>query len=162
VRDRSWNQVRSEEPGGAQPSPPVGWSPAWFGDDLAFNATGIESPDSDPAWLGLFDLPPGAPTSYYKWLVRHGELVEITAVRRNVLEYHPVLHSAVRQELELVEDGGRVHRFEGRAIAVAPVYAWPNVVFRDSVFRWEDEQGRVAHCTYQEIWWDRYQRRMRH
>jgi hypothetical protein len=162
VRDRSWNQVRSEEPGGAQPSPPVGWSPAWFGDDLAFNATGIESPDSDPAWLGLFDLPPGAPTSYYKWLVRHGELVEITAVRRNVLEYHPVLHSAVRQELELVEDGGRVHRFEGRAIAVAPVHAWPNVVFRDSVFRWEDEQGRVAHCTYQEIWWDRYQRRMRH
>ena len=30
--------------------------------------------------------------------------------------------------------------------------------FHDSVFRWEDEQGRVAYATYQEIWFDRYQR----
>ena len=37
VRDRSWNQVRTEEPGGAQPCPPVGWTPAYFGDDLSFN-----------------------------------------------------------------------------------------------------------------------------
>jgi len=147
VRDRSWNQVRSEEPGGAQPSPPVGWSPAWFGDDLAFNVTGTESPDGGAA--------------YYKWLVRHGEMVEIESVRRRVLERHPVLHSAVRQELEIVDAGGRVQRFEGRAIAVAPVYAWPNVAFRDSVHRWEDDQGRVTHCTYQEIFWDRDQRKMR-
>ena len=25
-------------------------------------------------------------------------------------------------------------------------------------YRWEDEQGRVTHCTYQEVWFDRYQR----
>ncbi|MHB8696018.1 MAG: hypothetical protein ACYDHH_32800, partial [Solirubrobacteraceae bacterium] len=31
VRDRSWNQVRTEDPGGAQKSPPIGWSPAYFG-----------------------------------------------------------------------------------------------------------------------------------
>ena len=151
VRDRSWNQVRSEEPGGAQPSPPVGWSPAWFGDDLAFNVTGIESRHA----------PPGAPAAYYTWLFRQGELVEIAQVRRSVLEYHPVLHSAVRQELELVDAGGRSLHFEGRAIAVAPVYAWPNVAFRDSVHRWEDEQGRVTHCTYQEIFWDRHARKMK-
>jgi hypothetical protein len=161
VRDRSWNQVRSEEPGGARPSPPVGWSPAWFGEDLAFNVTGIESPDSDPAWAGLYDVPPGAPTAYYTWLFAQGELVEITGVRRSVLEYHPVLHSAVRQTLELTVADGRTLRFEGRAIAAAPVYAWPNAAFRDSVYRWQDEQGRVTHCTYQELFWDRYQRKMR-
>ena len=158
VRDRSWNQVRTEEPGGAQPSPPVGWTPAWFGEDLAFNVTSIESPDSDPAWLGLYDVPAGAPTSYYKWLVRDGELVDIVSVRRNVLEYHPVLHSAIRQELELVDAAGHTHRFEGRALSVAPMFSWPNVGFCDSLHRWEDEHGRVTHCTYQEIWWDRYQR----
>jgi hypothetical protein len=147
VRDRSWNQVRTEEPGGAPPGNPVGWSPAWFGDDLAFNVTSAVAPD-------------GQTSAYYKWLVRDGELVELTGVRRSVLEYHPVLHSAVRQELELADATGRSQRFEGRAIAVAPVYAWPNVSFRDSVFRWEDEQGRVTHCTYQEIFWDRYQRNM--
>jgi hypothetical protein len=161
VRDRSWNQIRTEEPGGAQPSPPVGWTPAYFGDDLAFNVTSIESPDTEPAWLGLYDIPDGAPTSYYKWLVRDGELVDITAVRRNVLEYHPLLHSAIRQELELVDSTGRTHRFEGRALAMAPMHSWPNVGFCDSVHRWEDEQGRVTHCTYQEIWWDRYQRARR-
>jgi hypothetical protein len=147
VRDRSWNQVRTEEPGGAPPGNPVGWSPAWFGDDLAFNVTSAVSPE-------------GETSAYYKWLVRDGELVELTGVRRSVLEYHPVLHSAVRQELELVDGEGRRQRFEGRAIAVAPVYAWPNVAFRDSVFRWEDEQGRVTHCTYQEIFWDRFQHKM--
>src|SRR5437764_9838954 len=161
VRDRSWNQIRSEEPGGAQPSPPVGWTPAYFGEDLAFNVTSIESPDSDPAWLSLYDVPAGAPTAYYKWLVRDGELVDIASVRRIVLERHPVLHSAIRQELDLVDATGRTHHFEGRALAAAPIYSWPNVGFCDSLHRWEDEQGRVTHCTYQEIWWDRFQRRMK-
>jgi hypothetical protein len=147
VRDRSWNQVRTEDPDGAPPGNPAGWSPAWFGDDLAFNVTSTVSPD-------------GETSAYYKWLVRNGELVELTAARRSVLEYHAVLHSAVRQELELTDGDGRRQRFEGRAIAVAPVYAWPNVSFRDSVFRWEDEQGRVTHCTYQEIFWAGHQRKM--
>jgi hypothetical protein len=160
MRDRSWNQVRTEEPGGARPSPPVGWSPAYFGEDLAFNVTSIEAPDSIPAWLGLYDLPDGAPLSYYRWLVRDGELVDITEVRRAVVDYHPVLHSAIRQELELVDATGRRQRFEGRALSVTPIHSWPNIAFCDSVYRWEDDRGRVAHCTYQEIWWDRYQRAM--
>ena len=66
--------MRTEEPGGARPSPLVGWTPAHFGDDLSFNVTSIEAPDSDPAWAGLYDVPPNAPTSYYKWLVVDGEI----------------------------------------------------------------------------------------
>jgi hypothetical protein len=158
VRDRSWNQVRTEDPGGAQKSPPIGWSPAYFGEDLAFNVTSFEAPGTEPAWSGLYEVPPGAPTSYYKWLVSDGEPLEITEVRRNVLEYHPVLGSAIRQELELVDETGAVHRFEGRALSVTSMHSWPNIGFSDSVHRWEDERGRVTHCTYQEIWWDRYQR----
>ena len=161
VRDRSWNQIRTEVPGGERPSPPVGWTPAYFGDDLALNAISIEAPDSDPAWLGLYDVPEGAPTAHYKWLLQDGEFVDITAVRRTVHRYHPVLHSAVHQELELVDATGRSHRFEGRALAVSPIPAWPNVALRDSLYRWEDERGRVTHCTYQELWWDRYQRKMK-
>jgi hypothetical protein len=160
VRDRSWNQIRTEEPGGARPGPPVGWTPAYFGEDLAFNVTSIEAPDSNPAWAGLYELPDATPSSYYHWLVCDGDLVDIVRVRRHVSEYHPVLHSAIRQEVELLDARGRLHRFEGRALSVTPVYSWPNVAFCDSVHRWEDEQGRVTHCTYQEIWWDRYQRSM--
>ena len=32
--------------------------------------------------------------------------------------------------------------------------------FNDTVFRWEDDRGRVTHCTYQELWADTYQRAM--
>jgi hypothetical protein len=38
------------------------------------------------------------------------------------------------------------------------MHSWPNIGFTDSVHRWEDEHGRIAHCTYQEICWDQYQR----
>jgi hypothetical protein len=161
VRDRSWNQVRTEDPGGAQKSPPIGWSPAYFGDDLAFNVTSFEAPDTSPAWSGLYDVPDGAPTSYYKWMVADGQALEIASVRRNVLAYHPVLGSAIVQELELVDETGAVHRFEGRALSVTPMHSWPNIAFTDSVHRWEDERGRVTYCTYQEIWWDSYQRRVK-
>lgn len=164
VRDRSWNQVRTEEPGGARPSPPIGWSPAYFGEDLAFNVTSFEARDTDPAWAAVYgedEVPPDTPTSYYKWLVRDGELREIVDVRRDVLEYHPVLNVAVRQELELVEATGERHRFSGRALSATPMHSWPNIAFCDTVHRWEDERGRVTHCTYQEIWWDRYQRASR-
>ncbi|HUR49228.1 MAG TPA: hypothetical protein VMY88_06855 [Acidimicrobiales bacterium] len=161
VRDRSWNQVRTEEPGGARPSPPVGWTPAYFGDDLSFNVTSIESPDSEPAWAGLYDVPPNAPTSYYKWLVVNGELVEIVDVRRSVSSYHPTLHAATRQRLEFTAATGATFAFQGEALSMSPIHSWPNIAFCDSLYRWTDERGRVTHCTYQEIWWDRYQRRMR-
>jgi hypothetical protein len=26
------------------------------------------------------------------------------------------------------------------------------------VYHWTDERGRIAHCTYQEVWFDAYQR----
>jgi hypothetical protein len=54
-----------------------------------------------------------------------------------------------------------VYRFAGEAIAAAALPAWPNASFRDSVYRWEDESGRVTHATYQEIWFDRYHRAMK-
>jgi len=44
---------------------------------------------------------------------------------------------------------------------MAALPAWPNLTFRDSVYRWETEDGRVTHCTYQEIWFDKFQRAMK-
>ena len=68
---------------------------------------------------------------------------------------------AMRQEVEAEDETGRIYRFKGEAIAAAALPAWPNASFHDSVFRWEDEQGRVAFCTYQEIWFDEYQLAMK-
>jgi hypothetical protein len=159
-RDRSWRQVRVERHG-AVPVPPIGWTPMYFGEDLVFNQAGFEAPDTDPAWTGLYQLPPDRPTHHFAWLHRDGETFAINRVRRNVLEYDPALFMAVRQEVEAEDEHGRVYRFNGEAIATAALPAWPNCSFHDSVFRWEDEEGRVAHATYQELWFDDYQRAMK-
>ncbi|MGQ0631015.1 MAG: DUF7064 domain-containing protein [Sporichthyaceae bacterium] len=158
VRDRSWNQIRTEPPGGAKRTPPIGWTPISFGEDFALNVTSVEHPDTNPAWLGTCELAPGAPLHYSGWLSVKGELRAVASVRRDVTDYHPSQFAALKQRVEIVDDAGEVHRFTGEAIAMAPMHSWPNIAFHDSVYRWTDEHGRSTHCTYQEIWYDDYQR----
>jgi hypothetical protein len=62
------------------------------------------------------------------------------------------------REILAEDEDGNTHRFEGRAIAMSPIPAWPNAGFADNLYRWEDEQGQVTHATYQELWADRYHR----
>lgn len=159
-RDRSWRQVRKESQGGV-PVPPVGWSPMYFGEDLIFNQISYEAPDTEPAWAGVYDVPADRPTHHFAWIIVDGETRQVVRVRRNVLERQPHTFASLRQEIEAEDEDGRIHRFFGEAIATATIPAWPNVSFHDSVYRWEDERGRVAHSTYQEIWFDRYQRAMK-
>lgn len=163
-RDRSWRQVRKETQGGV-PVPPVGWSPMYFADagghgDLVFNQISFEAPDTDPAWTGVYAVPEGTPTHHFAWLIHRGETKQVTRVRRTVLERQPHTFATLRQEIEATDEDGRTWRFTGEAIATATIPAWPNVSFHDSVFRWTDEAGRTTHATYQEIWFDRYQRAM--
>lgn len=158
-RDRSWRQVRVETRG-AVPVPPIGWSPMYFGPDLIFNQISFEPLDTDPAWAGLYEVG-NRPSHHYAWLQLGDETRSITRVRRNVLEYHPRIHLPMRQEIEAEDDRGAVYHFTGEAIACASLPAWPNTSFHDSVYRWQDERGRVAHATYQELWFDKYQLAMK-
>lgn len=157
ARDRSWSQVRSERP---LPSPPLGWSPMYFGEDLSFNQVGFESPDTDPAWKGVYEVPADRPTFHWGWVLVDGEPRELASVRRNVHERHPRLHCSLRQEIEAVDERGDSYRFEGETIAVAPVPAWPNMQPAIHVTRWTDESGRQTHGSFQEIWYAPYQRAM--
>jgi hypothetical protein len=157
VRDRSWRQVRTER---EVNHPPIGWSPMRFGDDLMFNQVGFESPDTSPPWKGLFDVPDGAPTFHFGWVLVDGEPRRLTAVRRSVARRHPELFAALEQDIEAEDETGARWRFHGRAIAMAHLPSWPNNFFVDSVYRWEDEAGRVSHCSYQEAWYRRFQRMM--
>lgn len=160
IRDRSWSQVRTERRAAVQ-SPPVGWTPMYFGSDLAVNQIGFEHPDTSPAWAEHYDIPLGAPTHHFGFVVAGDTVNAITDVRRNVLEYDPVEFLALRQEMHIQDESGAKYYFRGEAIAHCPVPAWPNVVAHDSVYRWQDEQGRVSYQPYQEVWFDIYQRAMR-
>ncbi|HEY0397699.1 MAG TPA: tyrosine protein kinase, partial [Acidimicrobiia bacterium] len=64
------------------------------------------------------------------------------------------------QDVEAEDEMGATWRFHGRAIAMAHLPSWPNGFFVDSVYRWEDDAGRVAHCTYQEAWYRKFHRAM--
>ncbi len=162
VRDRSWRQLRPEGQGFVVGMPPLGWTPIHFGADLALNAFSIEPPATDPAWKGIYELDPAGPFHQgVPYVVRDGEISPAARVERNVLEYHPATFQAVRQELLVVDADGREIRVEGRAVASASLPMWHNIAFVDSIFRWEDERGRVTHGSYQECWFDTYQREIR-
>ena len=158
-RDRSWRQIRVEKRG-AVPVPPVGWSPMYFGSDLIFNQISFEPLDTDPAWAGLYNVG-DRPSHHFAWVLRGADSRQIKWVRRNVLEYHPRIHLPMRQEITAEDDHGDLYRFQGEAIACASLPAWPNTSFHDSVYRWTDEQGRTTYATYQELWFDDYQRAMK-
>jgi hypothetical protein len=145
ARHRSWNEVRVEDRR-AVPTPPAAWTPMYFGDRLIFN----QSCFADDRL-----------THRFAWILVDGELRQVTSVRREVLEYHPQLYAAVRQEIEAVEEDGRVHRFFGDAIAMAAIPASPNAALRDSLYRWRDEDGGVAYATCQEIWFQDHQHAMK-
>ena len=75
------------------PVPPVGWSPMYFGEDLAFNQVGYEPLDTDPAWAGLYEVPEDAPDlPLGLGAGRRRAAGAGQSVRRNVHEYHPRAH----------------------------------------------------------------------
>ncbi|TAM65764.1 tyrosine protein kinase [Mycobacterium sp.] len=156
-RDRSWNQVRTET---YVPSPPLGWTPMYFGEDLVFNQISFEPLDSDPAWAGLYDVG-DRPTHHFGWIQRGEQIRSLKWVRRDVLEYHPRNYIPLRQEITAEDEVGDTYRLLGESIATAPLPAWPNSLFHDSVVRWTDETGRVTHATFQGIWMADYQRSMK-
>lgn len=157
VRDRSWSQVRPEA---QTPIPPLGWTPICFDGELAFNQVGYEAPDTQPEWEGIYDQP-DMPPGYYGWILNDGEVREIVDVRRNVTAYHPRMTGVVKQEIEAEDERGETYHFRGEAIAMTNLPQWPNASIRDSVFRWEDAHGRVAHNTYQEIHYTPFQHAMK-
>lgn len=154
ARDRSLNQIRTEARRKAKIVPPVGYTPMAFGEDLIFCQTGFEDPEKDPVWKGLYKLPDGIPTHHFAWCYENGTQIGVDRISRKVHEYHPETHAAMRQTVEGHLSDGRVMKFEGQAVGMSRILAWPNATIRVGVYRWEDEQGRIATNTYQEMWFD--------
>jgi len=159
ARDRSWRQIRVERK--VPNMPPIGWSPISFGPGFAFNQVGYESAATDPAFLDAFDIPPDKPAHHFGFVVADGESRAVTTVNRKVLEHDPVNFFPLRQEIEAIEEDGTVHRFDGKAVALCPTPSWVNAQACDSVTRWTDAAGRVAHASYQELWFDDFRHLMR-
>ena len=151
ARDRSWRQVRTETLE-ANAHPPVMWTPVYFGPDLAFNQVGFAAPDSNPLWLDAHQIPDGAPTHHFAWVSVDGEIRDVVRVHRQDLELHPLTFAPLKTLIDAEDETGREYTFLGEAIGHAPLSAWPNIVAFETLFRWEDDRGRVAYGPGQSIW----------
>jgi hypothetical protein len=140
-RDRSWRQVR-EEALAANSHPPIMWTPVYFGPDLAFNQVGFASAD----------VPDGHPTHHFAWVSVDGEVRDVVRVHRRDLELHPQTFAPLKSEIEAEDETGAQYSLRGEAIGLAPLPAWPNIAAYETLFRWEDEQGRISHGPGQSVW----------
>lgn len=143
IRDRSWNQDRTEDRRGRFDQP-ISWTPVYFDDGLYFNQVGFEGDGAMFSYLGRGD-----------------EIRELTQIRRTVTEAHPDLYFPLAQEIEATDTAGNVLRMTGRAIAASPVVAWPHASAYDSVVRWETDAGQVGYGPCQGIWFEAYQHEMK-
>lgn len=153
ARDRSWGQVRPEGKR-AVAAPPVGWSPMYFDESFIFNQVSFEPMSENPPWASLYDIPDNAPTFHFAWICVDGEMRAVKSVHRNVTKRHPILSVAMAQTIIAEDETGQMHKFFGEAVAMANMPSWPNAALRVGVYRWTDEQGRVTHDSYQEMWLD--------
>jgi hypothetical protein len=161
IRDRSWRQVRREALESSL-HPPLCWTPAYFDEDFAFNQMGFESLDADPPWKHAFDVPEDAPSHVFAWVSRKGEVRGVRRIHRRETERHPIFLHPLKMELEIEDDHGEVSFVKGEAIAFAPLPQWYNVSTYESIMRWEDDRGKVAHGPAQTIWNWKAQQAMRH
>jgi hypothetical protein len=159
-RDRSWRQVRAESLE-ANSHPPVTWTPVYFDSSLAFNQVGYAAPETDPPWRDAFDLPDDAKTFHFAWASVDGEVRDMTRVHRRDLELHPQTLAPLKTEIEAEDERGDSYTFRGEAIGFCPLPSWPNLASYETLFRWEDDQGRIGHGPGQSVWNSTAQRAMR-
>ena len=161
IRDRSWNQDRSEARRG-RVDLPISWTPVYFDNDLYVNQVGFEQLSSKPCWEGFLDPPPaGYPGFLFAWVGRGDEIRDVVRVQRNVVELHPTLYYPLKQEVEIEDDRGEVYRMTGEALAHSPNVAWPHAFAYDSVYRWQTDDGRVGYGSCQGIWYEGFQHAMK-
>jgi hypothetical protein len=152
--------VRTEA-SAANAHPPITWTPVYFGPELAFNQVGFSAPDTDPLWRDAFDIPSDSPTHHFAWIAIGDEVRNVVRVHRRDTMIHPLTLAPLCMEIEAEDETGDVHRVSGEAIAFTPVPTWPNLASYETLLRWEDESGRVAHGPGQSIWSSKAQHAMR-
>lgn len=144
VRDRSWGELRLENPVAGSP---IVWTTGVFGDDFAFNITGFDDPELDPVWLGK--LPSPAPNPHkFGWMIIDGEPV-VVQTARSLTKYDPLTLMPQSVQIE-VQANGRTYDIRGTIKAGAPISPWMNNRAPICLTRWECD-GRVGWGDLQQV-----------
>ena len=148
VRDRSWGEVRPEDP---RPVPPLHWLTGVFGDDFAFHMMGLEDPSRDPIWKDAFPGAENLTALNRGWIWRNGELTGLATTelttRWNLDTGYPVEHT-----LRITDTNGFELSLVGTVTASCSWITWSNVNMLIGLCRWEHD-GRVAWGDSQVATW---------
>ncbi|MET0657575.1 MAG: hypothetical protein ABW110_05385 [Steroidobacteraceae bacterium] len=146
VRDRSWGELRMEEP---FQSPPLGWTTGVFDEGFSFMVTASDDPELNPVWKGRYNIE-SKDTLKFGWMVVDGTPIAVARIRK--LTTYDERRFPQTVTMELTDTRGRKFEIKGRVLADSPCLAWPNCLVHICCFRWECN-GQVGHGDHQEAQW---------
>lgn len=145
VRDRSWNNLRVEDP---LPVPPYDWLTLATADGLAINLSLFD----DMGVLGPVDgihVPPQLLQD--GWVQRDGQARRIVQVEKHS-ERDPLTLAPTRHRLRAVDEDGGVWELDGQVVAGCNWSGWPNMIWHQGLLRWTFN-GQPAWGESQEVHW---------
>lgn len=152
IRDRSWGENRQEE---GHKMPPYGWLNGAFSEDFAFCISGLDDPDLDPDWKGMYDVDRNHIMSD-GWVYDHGKMLRLDKyskiTRRAEDGIRPISHV-----IECTLEDGREFRFEGEVTGNVPWHCWQNALCQTGMTRWYCPQtDQTCWGETQEVQWNDY------
>lgn len=148
VRDRSWSEIRPEDP---RQAPPVHWLTGIVDDQVAFHVTGIEDLADTPMWSAVYPQAPAAVGFNRGWVWRDGEVralhdVSIRCRWDSATGYQRTF------EVAAIDDQGQPLTATGAVRAINNWNTWSNVCIAVGLVEWQ-VNGRVAYGDTQAALW---------
>lgn len=146
IRDRSWQNLRSEAP---MPVPPFDWLTLTIGGDLAMNLALFDD-------LSVLGNPGGAlqpPPQLLQdgWVWRDGEFFRIVSATKRTERSADILRP-LRHQITATDDRGRLYKIAGEAVGACNWNGWPNMLWHQCLTRWSCN-GEEAWGETQEVQW---------
>lgn len=153
IRDRSWGERRPEE---GHAIPPYTWMNGAFSRDFAFCISGLDDPEKNPDWKGIYDIPRDKLMSD-AWIYDHGKMLRLASMSKLTERAEDGLRP-VRSTIDCVTEDGRSFRFIGEVTASNPWHSWQNAMCHCGLTRWTSPQfeGVVGWGETQEVQWNDY------
>lgn len=156
VRDRSWGERRPEA---GHLIPPYAWMNGSFSPEFAFCISGLDDPERQPNWAGLYEVDRSQLLSD-AWIYDHGRQLRLRSMSKLTERAEDGLRP-VRSTIDCVTEDGASYRFVGEVLASNPWHCWQNALCHCGLTRWTSPQ--FAHEGWgetQEVQWNDFVARL--
>lgn len=153
IRDRSWGERRPEV---GHKMPPYTWMNGAFSEDFAFCISGLDDPDRNPDWAGLYDVPSEQLMSD-AWVYLGGKKFRLSRFSKITERARDCGLRPVRHVIDCTLEDGRDLQFVGEVVGSVPWHCWQNALCHTGLTRWTCTQtGETCWGETQEVQWNDY------